>query len=321
MARSGVQYEDVQKAIYQLLQRGETPGVQKIREVLGTGSFTTLSEHLRRWKIEREENRDEPPSQAIPEPVQTLTLELWHQAQESARQGLAQYRSEADQRIEEARMTAQAAQREAEDAAQRESAMTEHLAGLQARFEETSGVLAHSQARLDACQTKLDDAEKTIGRLEGRIAQLEEKGANDAIQYREALDEQTRQHDGRIAQEEQRHEAAEARLMTLLDDARRERQEQEKQHAKRQAQSDKRTEGLEKSLQEQRAALIEEESQHRETRWELNRYQQEAHELKRKQERLESQLNERDKKQEQLEEALRDAEARLAKLPFPPFTY
>nr|WP_053070645.1 DNA-binding protein [Halomonas sp. PR-M31] len=68
MARSGVRYEDVQKAIHQLLQRGETPGVQKIREVLGTGSFTTLSEHLRQWKIEREENRDERPPKTYPNP-------------------------------------------------------------------------------------------------------------------------------------------------------------------------------------------------------------------------------------------------------------
>ena len=49
MARSGVQYEDVQRAIHTLLSRGDAPSVQRIREVLGTGSFTTLSEHLRQW--------------------------------------------------------------------------------------------------------------------------------------------------------------------------------------------------------------------------------------------------------------------------------
>ncbi|MCP1365597.1 DNA-binding protein, partial [Halomonas sp. BBD48] len=38
MARSGVQYDDVRRAIDRLLQQGEAPSVQKIREVLGTGS-------------------------------------------------------------------------------------------------------------------------------------------------------------------------------------------------------------------------------------------------------------------------------------------
>ena len=72
MARSGVQYDDVRRAIDRLLQQGEAPSVQKIREVLGTGSFTTINEHFREWRLQREENRDQPPLQAIPEPVDPL---------------------------------------------------------------------------------------------------------------------------------------------------------------------------------------------------------------------------------------------------------
>ena len=44
MARNGIQYSDVQQAIDTLLSRGDTPSVQRIRDVLGTGSFTTISE-------------------------------------------------------------------------------------------------------------------------------------------------------------------------------------------------------------------------------------------------------------------------------------
>ena len=43
MARSGIQYSDVQQAIDTLFERGDSPSVQRIREVLGTGSFTTIS--------------------------------------------------------------------------------------------------------------------------------------------------------------------------------------------------------------------------------------------------------------------------------------
>ncbi|WP_227369513.1 DNA-binding protein [Halomonas sp. M20] len=321
MARSGVRYEDVQKAIHQLLQRGETPGVQKIREVLGTGSFTTLSEHLRQWKIEREENRDEPPAQDLPEPLQTLTQELWHQAQEAARQGLAQYREEADQRVYESQSIEQEAQRRAEDAIQRESAMAEHLAALQTRLDEKSMVLAQVQAQLDASHAERESTAAKNARLEERLDQLREQSNAEAAEYRQALDEQARQFDARIAQEEQRHETAEAKLMALLDDARRERQEQEKQHVKRQAQTDKRVEGLEMSLQEQRAALVEEEARHREAKWELRRFGDTEREMIFKQEQLEAQIAERDQRLEQLQEALREAETRVARTPLPPFVY
>ena len=50
MARNGIQYSDVQQAIDALLARGDTPSVQRIRDVLGTGSFTTISDHFRLWQ-------------------------------------------------------------------------------------------------------------------------------------------------------------------------------------------------------------------------------------------------------------------------------
>ena len=70
MARNGIQYEDVQRAIDTLLRRDEAPTVQKIRDILGTGSFTTISDHLREWRLRRERNRDVTPGDAPPEPLQ-----------------------------------------------------------------------------------------------------------------------------------------------------------------------------------------------------------------------------------------------------------
>ena len=60
MARNGIQYCDVQQAIDELLSRGDTPSVQRIRDVLGTGSFTTISDHFRLWRSERAESRCSP---------------------------------------------------------------------------------------------------------------------------------------------------------------------------------------------------------------------------------------------------------------------
>ncbi len=103
MARTGVRYEDVQRAIDTLMAKGDAPSVHKIRETLGTGSFTTISEHLREWRRLREENRDVPPPQGMPVELQELAETLWTQAQEAANQALAHYRQEADSRVDDAR--------------------------------------------------------------------------------------------------------------------------------------------------------------------------------------------------------------------------
>jgi len=52
MKRPGVDYETVKYTAVKLLSQGTAPSVQKIREVLGTGSNTTIAEHLRIWRDE-----------------------------------------------------------------------------------------------------------------------------------------------------------------------------------------------------------------------------------------------------------------------------
>jgi hypothetical protein len=50
MARTGISFEDVRDAAESLLGRGLNPTIQRVRELLGTGSNTTISEHLKSWQ-------------------------------------------------------------------------------------------------------------------------------------------------------------------------------------------------------------------------------------------------------------------------------
>ncbi len=118
MARSGIQYSDVQHAIDTLLARGDTPSVQRIREVLGTGSFTTISEHFRLWRTEREQNRDVPPPKGVPEVVVNVASELWREAQDVANQALVHYREDANRQVESAQQAAAEARQQAANAEQ-----------------------------------------------------------------------------------------------------------------------------------------------------------------------------------------------------------
>lgn len=267
MARSGVQYEDVQRAIDDLLARGEAPSVQKVREVLGTGSFTTISEHLREWRTRREENRDVPPPRGMPAALQELAEALWQKAEESANAALAHYREEADGRVEAAEARVAEARRQAEDASQREAALAAHLTHTEQRLEERSAALAHCEAERDQLDSQVRRLESRRAELEGLLERIRGEMASQAREHQQALGTLEAEQRERLAREEQRHESAEARLMGLLDEARQERQAQEKSAAAREAQLEKRHSRLEQQLQESRGLLVEEERKHRDTDW------------------------------------------------------
>jgi len=50
MSRPGVSYEDVSKVATTLLSQGTHPSVQRVRNVLGTGSNTTIDRFLKSWQ-------------------------------------------------------------------------------------------------------------------------------------------------------------------------------------------------------------------------------------------------------------------------------
>ncbi|SFU28583.1 DNA-binding protein [Halomonas korlensis] len=311
MARSGVRYEDVQQAIDQLVARRETPSVQKVREVLGTGSFTTISEHLREWRARREANRDLPAPRDMPEPLLALASALWEQAQQDAGEALSHYREEANQRIEAARAEILETQRHAEDAQQRESALAAHLAATEQRLEERSAELARSQSARFALEEREAEHSARLEKREEQLAQLQAKNERQAQRYQETLAAQESQQQQRLTQEEQRHESVEARLMTLLDEARQERQAAEKAHTARERQLETRLETLQQQLQAARTEVVEEERQRRESEWARTRAEDRTHALQHEQALLQARIDEQKRLLEDQARRLCDLEAQL----------
>ncbi|MCE9684217.1 DNA-binding protein [Halomonas alkalisoli] len=313
MARSGVQYEDVKQAIDALMAKGEAPSVQKIREVLGTGSFTTISDHLREWRARREERGVATPAQGMPEPIQQLAEGLWEKAQDAAGEALADYREAADREITAARDAVQDARRQAEDAEQREAALSAHLASIEQRLEARSAALATAEAERDQA---LDKARRLGERLARSLQQLERLQAESELQlqaHHQALGEREAQHQARQQQEEQRHEAAEARLMSLLDEARQERLSGEKRYVTNLRQLESRQEALKQELQEMRAALAREEKQHRETQWARTRAEERADTMRHAQSLLQARIDDQKRHLEEQAGRLRLLESEISR--------
>lgn len=311
MARSGVQYEDVQRAIDDLLARGESPSVQKVREVLGTGSFTTISDHLREWRTRREENRDVPPPRGMPAALQELAEGLWQKAQEGANEALAHYREEADRRIAVADEAVAESRRQAEDAEQRESALATHLANTEQRLEERSTALARSEAQREQLTEKTHRLETRHAELEGLLTRIRGEMAEQGREHQQAVDALEARQRERLAREEQRHESAEARLMGLLDEARQQRLAGEKAAAEREKQFGVRVERLEQNLQEARGKLASEEKRHRETDWARRQAETLADTRRHEQALLQARIDEQKRLLEDQARRLRDLEQQL----------
>ncbi|GAB2799394.1 hypothetical protein GCM10027040_28240 [Halomonas shantousis] len=321
MARSGIQYGDVQRAIDTLLKRQENPSVQRIREVLGTGSFTTINEHLREWRTRREENRDMPAASGVPEPLEKWTQELWDKAQELAVEHLAHYREQADRRVSEAQEQARQAWREAEDAIQRLEALNTHLGQIQARLEEKTALSARLESERQAAEQREAALSQQLLESERRHQEQQAHQERKIQAYREQLDQMQQEAATRLEQEEQRHEAAEARLMALLDESRQTRQALEKQHAKRVESLENRIEKRERELSEQRRLQEEARETARRSDWEKQRLEEALQASRELAEQARHDKSRLEQEHQQLWAAHQGLQQRLAQTPLPPFVY
>ncbi|WP_311947992.1 DNA-binding protein [Halomonas piscis] len=305
MARTGIQYADVRRAIDELIARGDSPSVQRIREVLGTGSFTTISEHFRCWRDEREKNRDAPPPRELPEAIVSLATDMWRQAQDVANEGLAHYREEANREVETARQEARKARQEADNAAQRESALAEHLRHREAHIEGLGAQLAESRTQQEQLQSRSDSAEQARRALKEEVAERDARLEQQARAHSDEVGQQRAAFDRQLAEEQQRNETTEGKLLALLDGLRQERADDDKAHQKRVRQLEAR---LEKSAGENERVRQElKAARDAESQWQKRHGQLEDRLLEQKK-AVEEAGSEMDRLQERLSRAERELE-------------
>ncbi len=94
MARGGVTFTEVDEAARYLQGAGRNPTVDSIRERLGTGSRTTLAEHLKRWRSLQADGEGH-----LPQPLLALVAGLWEALQSTAEQRVQENQSIAHQEV------------------------------------------------------------------------------------------------------------------------------------------------------------------------------------------------------------------------------
>ncbi len=261
MARSGIRYEDVKDAAETLLSRGLSPTIQRVREVLGTGSNTTISEHLKHWqqRLAATPLAILPP--AVPEVVMAALDAFWKTAVQQAEIAFDEQRAIAVQTVTAAEVARDQAITEAQQAHTEVAEARHEYQMVQTTARELADRLLVEQERRTVAEAAIAAAEQRVqaalatvvqirAETEARVAQLDTA----LKQLRRDMEQQRLEAQARFTTERQRGEANETRLMQQLDRTRQE------QLAERQTFMAERQDwkNRENAAQEQREALRQE---------------------------------------------------------------
>lgn len=229
MARSGIRYEDVKEAAETLLGRGLSPTIQRVREILGTGSNTTISDHLRRWQQRMAEAPRAVLPPALPEGIMTALEIFWKTAVQYAEAAFDAQRAAAAQSVVEAEHTRDQAVASAEQAHQAAAEAHHQREAAQKTARELADRLLIEQERRTAAEVTIVAAEQRAEAAQATVAQIRVetearvRQLDTALHQQHADMEQQRiEAQQRFAAERQRGEASEARLLQHIDQARQE---------------------------------------------------------------------------------------------------
>ncbi len=107
MARIGVTYQDIENAANQLVGQGKQPTIELIRHFLGTGSSTTIANHLRQWRAEQDGSFSLSKAENLPKEMISLMKGLWDKLCGDAQQKITTIEIKHQQLITELQQEAQ----------------------------------------------------------------------------------------------------------------------------------------------------------------------------------------------------------------------
>jgi septal ring factor EnvC (AmiA/AmiB activator) len=177
VARQGVSKEQVFKAASALNDEGIVPTVQAVRERIGSGSFSTISNHLADWKAE---NAGRTPANIpeMPDKVMGAFQQVWATAAVVAKEGVE-------------------TQRQALEGLRRE--MKQEKSEMKAEINRLEKALEDAQAKAQGLKKELDEEregraamEKQVERVNIENARLDERAKaaeTRATEFKEQVDE------------------------------------------------------------------------------------------------------------------------------------
>jgi len=97
MGRIGITYQEVAEAVSELQGKQKHPTVDNVRDILGTGSKSTIARFLREWKANHGLNSDDDGS--VPSELSAIVKGLWERLKNKAETQVTEYRQDTDTKV------------------------------------------------------------------------------------------------------------------------------------------------------------------------------------------------------------------------------
>ena len=227
MARTGIQFEDVRDAAEALLGRGLNPTIQRVREALGTGSNTTISEHLKHWQRQLAEAPKIVLPPSVPEAVALALDAFWKIAVQHAEAAFDEQRALAAQAVAAAEHARDAAIVDQRQTRTESEQLRRQCEAAQAEARDLADRLLVEQERRANAETAIQAAEQRVQTATDALAQIRAETAARVAQLETALQQaradlerQRTEAQRRFEAERQRGEASANRLSATLDQLR-----------------------------------------------------------------------------------------------------
>jgi chromosome segregation ATPase len=202
MARPGVTYNDVTKAALELTGQGKLPTIDNIRQILGTGSSSTIAPHLRTWKAKQGETQLIASKEKLPEDFVALMKGLWERVLQEAQTQISMIEQHADKNLSELKQQIENLvqenkylQQQCNLSSQKEQQLANDKLALEQAITQCQNELIALQAESKTFQQRLVDKQDRID----EVQRLNQQTQNNLEHYRESAREQR-------LKEQQQHE-------------------------------------------------------------------------------------------------------------------
>ena len=157
MARPGITFLDVKDAIAELQGQEKNITVDHIREVLGTGSRSTINNHLKTWRSQASDAGLNDPT--LPSELISLIKGLWENMRSKANDTITQHEIQCDEKMEAVEVKLENTKKA--------------LATYEKQQQETSTLLQQKTELAEQLQIKLALEQQETNKLNERITSLE----------------------------------------------------------------------------------------------------------------------------------------------------
>lgn len=235
MARTGVTYDTIKQNALKLLSQGIPPSVQKIRETLGTGSHTTIAQHLKTWREEYASKAIHHLPAHLPNELISMMEVLWQTAMEQATEQLGSVKHELLEGQEKLRLEQHAIEKtQLEWKAQLSQQQTEldnkinHLQTLQTELAVTQEKFTQQQQALTTLKNQHQIHLNHLNDEKAKLIEQYDQAQSQINQLKNTLQTQSDHYQAQFDTLRMTQDASEKRWLNLVDHARTETKQQQK---------------------------------------------------------------------------------------------